>query len=124
MSQQSVATFNTATATAAELGQELQEIRDARRFADRCDKWKDIIRGKSGKKHFKIIQFIQNGEQEKYGSRWQRLVCNDADIPPVHRQEFWEKYGGMAAARKAINVRRMNCQNQIKKIFQGKWSAG
>jgi hypothetical protein len=121
MSQQSVSSFSTAAPPVTEVGQELQEIRDTRWFAEKCDSWKNRIRGNTGKRFFKMIQFITKDEQERYGSRWQRLVCNDAEIPTEHRQAFWDKHGGKAAARKAINVRRMNIQNQIKKIFQGKW---
>jgi hypothetical protein len=120
MSQQSVSSFTTAAPPVTEVGQELQQLRDTMWFAEKCNDWKNRIRGNAGKKFFKMIQFIRTDEQERYGSQWQRLVCNDAEIPTEHRQAFWDKHGGKAAARRAINVRRMNIQNQIKKIFQGK----
>ncbi len=73
-----------------------------------------------GKTLFSDIQFITHEKHERFGSAdWQREVC-ELILCPVDQQEVFWKEREMAEARKALNKRRQNTSNAMKKVFLGK----
>ncbi len=85
------------------------------------DRWCDSIKQNVGKTLlFSDIQFIVTHEKhERIGSDWQREVC-ELILCPVDQQDVFWKERGMAEARKALNKRRQNTNNAMKKLFLGK----
>jgi hypothetical protein len=83
------------------------------------DRWCDSIKQNVGKTLFSDIQFITHEKHEKLGSDWQREVCELINCPVDQQEVFW-KERGMAEARRALNKRRQNTSNAMKKVFLGK----
>jgi hypothetical protein len=110
------------SSTSSRSSQQQQEAKDREKFESDCGKWCFLISGNVGKKHFRMVQFITSDNQEAYGSKWQKIVCNECEVPRDKRKEFWNRKG-KATARATINRRRMNATNAIKKVFQGEDSA-
>ena len=121
---QSVASLNTndGSQQPQQQQQELQKVRDDEAYKLQCDNWSNLIKGGSARKHFKMMQFISNDSQEEYGSRWQKIICNDVLIPPDKRKDYWNREG-KAAARMAINRRRQTISNAMKIKFKGNLDA-
>jgi hypothetical protein len=59
-------------------------------------------------------------EDEKFGSMWQKLLCRKLPGCPIEKQELFWKTKGMAEARKALNRKRRNTNNAMKREFVGK----
>jgi hypothetical protein len=83
------------------------------------ERWCDSIKQNVGKTLFSDIQFITHEKHERFGSDWQREVC-ELILCPLDQQEICWKEKGMAEARKALNKRRQNTSNAMKKVFLGK----
>jgi hypothetical protein len=83
--------------------------------------WSVAIRHNVGKHLFGNIQFITCDEDEKFGSMWQKLLCRNK-LPgcPIEKHELIWKAKGMAEARKALNRKRQNTNNAMKREFVGK----
>jgi hypothetical protein len=81
--------------------------------------WVTVIGGVVGKELFDAIQFIACKEDEMYGSDWQLEVCDRVGVCEKYQKLFW-KNKGMQEARKALNRRRQNTTNSMKKQFLGK----
>ena len=82
--------------------------------------WLGAIRQKVGKHLFRNIQFITCEEDEKFGSVWQKLLCRQLPGCPIEKQELFWKTKGMTEARKALNRKRQNTNNAMKREFIGK----
>ena len=82
--------------------------------------WLGAIRQKVGKHLFGNIQFITCEEDEKFGSVWQKLLCRQLPGCPIEKQELFWKTKGMTEARKALNRKRQNTNNAMKREFIGK----
>jgi hypothetical protein len=86
--------------------------------------WLVAIRHNVGKHLFGNIQFITCEEDEKFGSSmWQKLVCPNK-LPgrccPIEKHELFWKTKGMTEARKALNRKRQNTNNAMKREVVGK----
>ena len=92
-------------------------------FDETCEHWCENIIRSIGKKIFNGIQFITRAEHEAFGSPFQYLVCKEAGVDPVVAERFWnrKKFGGLVTARAALNRRRMNTTNAMKKKFLGEY---
>lgn len=92
-------------------------------FDDKCNNWCSRILGLVSKQFFNSIQFITDHEEEAYGSYFQFLVCQKAEVDPKYAEQFWNRKlnGGMVTARAALNRRRMNTTNAMKKKFLGEY---
>jgi hypothetical protein len=114
--------LQTAIATDAEC----QDWHDQKLFDTQCEGWCGNIKTQVSKKLFRKMQFINNDKMEAAGSKWMEKVCDTVGVPESKREAFWIRptHGGMKAARAALNRRRMNVTNAMKKIFQGKYFAG
>jgi hypothetical protein len=82
--------------------------------------WVATIKQRVGKQLFGNIQFITCEEDEKYGSVWQKLLCRKLPGCPIEKQELFWKTKGMTEARKALNRKRQNTNNAMKREFIGK----
>lgn len=81
--------------------------------------WKLICPKVIGKTFFNDVQFINSAEEEKYGSDWQREVCDTIGCPTDIEEEFWT-YTGKKLARQMLNRRRQNTTGMMCKKFGGK----
>jgi G:T-mismatch repair DNA endonuclease (very short patch repair protein) len=88
-------------------------------YENTTELWLAGISKNCARHNFNFVQFIDSEEDEKVGSTWQILVCQQLNVPDSDAERFWlEK--GRAAARKAISRRRSNTANAMKKKFKGK----
>jgi hypothetical protein len=81
--------------------------------------WVNSIKTSVGKKLFNDIQFLSCDKAERFGSDWQREVCRLVSCPAEEQERFWRDKE-MPEARKALNKRRQNTNNAMKKVFLGK----
>ena len=89
------------------------------KYESNTELWLAGISKNCARHNFNFVQFIDNEEDEKVGSTWQKLVCQQLNVPESDANKFWlEK--GRAAARQAISRRRSNTGNAMKKKFKGK----
>jgi hypothetical protein len=70
--------------------------------------------------NFKLIQFIVDDDVEMFGSDWQKLVCEQINIPEQYAERFWQERG-KESARMGINRRRQNTGISMKKRFKSKF---
>ena len=97
---------------------------DSDYYKENEDCWCSVTRTVVGKHIFDVCQFITCKEDEMYGSEWQQQVCSKAKVDKEYEELFWKKKG-MQEARKALNRRRQNTTNSMKKQFLGKpWRGG
>jgi G:T-mismatch repair DNA endonuclease (very short patch repair protein) len=89
------------------------------KYESNTELWLAGISKNCARHNFNFVQFIDNEEDEKVGSTWQKLVCEQLNVPDSDAEKFWLQKG-RAAARKAISRRRSNTANAMKKKFKGK----
>jgi hypothetical protein len=68
---------------------------------------------------YKRMLILNDNEDDKYGSIWQKLLCHKAGVPKEDQQEYWNEKGGMVAAREALRRKRSNLTNAMKERFEG-----
>jgi hypothetical protein len=102
------------------LAAELKRRNDRDELETNIAAWKEKVQANVSKTLFAIRQFIYSNEEEDFGSKWQGLCMKGVGVPDEHAEDFWDRKGGKVAARKALNRKRMNVTNAIKKQFSGK----
>lgn len=97
-------------------------IREWETFEGKCSMACRRISLTVSKKLFDGVQFIFDKESEKYGSAWQRMVCDELWGLEGREEEFWyrRKHGGMNVSREAIKRRRNCVTRAMEKKFHGK----
>jgi hypothetical protein len=94
-------------------------------FALKSEGWCSNVSKQAGVRCFSYQQFLYGVDSEKYGSKWQKMVCIMTNVPEKNWEAWWNGIaagggGGMVVARNTLNRRRMNVTNAIKVKFLGK----
>jgi hypothetical protein len=101
---------------------EYQKLKDESDFAKKCEHWCTAISTTVYKQCFYSKQLIVDEDEEAFGSDWQKVVCAKAEVDPKRAEEFWEEKKGKSTARDALNNKRSNTTNAMKKVFLSKCS--
>jgi len=94
-------------------------VRETNIYKNLVGLWEGGIKKNCARLNFGYVQFLDDEEDEKFGSMWQKIVCEQVGVIPEYTELFWQEKG-RAAAKRSICNRRSNTSVAVGRRFKGK----